>query len=137
MKSILKCIDPIFFADDHLIAAILGGVKGGDLAGNGSCYNTRLISNTYHDIPGSTSGCNTAIGSQCVYLSGGLIKSPMCTCNTVSDCVPGAVTAKDTKTGFYCRSLGKRYLVKCSKNPNGGANLPNSYHGGVCVYSCP
>ena len=31
--------------------------------------------------------CNETSGSECVYISGGLVRTSRCTCSTVDDCV--------------------------------------------------
>ena len=61
--------------------------------------------------------CNETSGSECVYISGGLVRTPLCTCSTVDDCV-------DKK---YKDSICAEYHLK----------MPNNYKGKVCYLKTP
>ena len=62
----------------------------------------------------SNPSCNTTAGSSCVYVSGGLARTPRCTCSTVAD----------------CPSL-QGNTVKCHE---GVPALPKNYKDNVCNY---
>ena len=60
---------------------------------------------------GNVGTCNTTAGSMCVYISGGKVNTPRCTCNTVADCptdVPNNGCSEYTPT------------------------MPNNYKGNIC-----
>lgn len=63
--------------------------------------------------------CNTTFGSNCVYISGGAIRTPMCSCSTdAAVCNP---PSGPPLTPFICGPY-----------KGAGSNLPNNYKGNVC-----
>ena len=69
--------------------------------------------------------CNTTQGSACVYLSGGLVRMPVCSCNTPADCV---IIIPDGGAGFSTQNQN----IDCKQYT---PTAPHTYKGNVCYYN--
>ena len=73
--------------------------------------------------------CNTTQGSSCVYISGGLVRTAACTCNTPADC---AYTNNPADAGGAIVSTVNDQNLKCQEYT---PTAPNNYKGNVCDYN--
>ena len=78
---------------------VLLGSAGGQTAPMSACEGSKFTSFSF--------ACNTTAGSTCVYISGGLFKTPLCTCNTVADCHLGKGVCQ-----VYTPTMPKNYKGK-------------------------
>lgn len=62
--------------------------------------------------------CNATAGSQCVDISGGAITDPMCTCNTIADCIQNPANEDQ---------------IICAQYDH---QAPKTYKGNVCGFQC-